>query len=88
MFVVFLVGLILIVIAYIMLYYFDNDEKTLNLKEIERFKVVLSKDKILSIGEELKYSMTLPELKKYITNNPYIFLRPMKRKEKGSNVSL
>jgi len=37
------------VIAYVMLYYFDNDEKTLNLKEIERFKVVLSKDKILAM---------------------------------------
>ncbi|MCH8518793.1 MFS transporter [Candidatus Gracilibacteria bacterium] len=86
--VVFFVAFILVVIAYVMLYYFDNNEKTLNLKEIERFKVVLSKDKIFSVGEELKYSMTLPELKKYLKNSSYIFLKPMKRKEKGSNVSM
>ena len=71
-----------------MLYYFDNDEKTLNLKEIERFKVVLSKDKILAMWEDLKYSMTLPEIKKYVANSSYIFLRPLKRKEKGSQVSI
>ncbi len=86
--VIFFVALILIVIAYVMLYYFDNDEKTLNLKEIERFKVVLSKDKILSVGEDLKYSMTLPEIKKYLTHNSYIFLKPLKRKQKWSQVSL
>ena len=86
--VVFFVWLILVVIAYVMLYYFDNDEKTLNLKEIERFKVVLSKDKILAMWEDLKYSMTLPEIKKYVANSSYIFLRPLKRKEKGSQVSI
>jgi len=86
--VVFFVAFILIVIVYVMLYYFDNRESTLSLKEIEKFKVVLSKDKILSVSENLKYSMTLPELKKYLANTPYIFLKPMQRKKEGSKVSL
>ena len=64
-----------------MLYYFDNKYATLNLKEIEKFKVVLSKDKILAMVEDLKYSMTLPEIKKYVANSSYIFLKPLKRKE-------
>ena len=86
--VVFFVAIILVIIAYIMLYYFDNSQSTINLKEIEKFKVVLSKDKILSAWKDLKYSMTLPEIKKYLKNSSYIFLRPMRRKTSWSTVDI
>ena len=57
--------------------FFDNRQKTVNLKDVEQFRVSLSKENLQKLKSDVS-SMTLSEVKEYVKNTQYIFLKPVK----------
>lgn len=80
-FIIFQVVFLILLVFFITSYYFDNKWATPSLKDIEQFKVYLSKNRLKKMSENVKYSMNIVELKKFVAKGSYIFLKPMKMSE-------
>lgn len=78
--IIFSVVLIIFLIIFFTKKFFDNWEKTFNLKDIYKFKVLFEKDKLEWIKNELTEkivkTVNTVELKNIINSTKYIFLKP------------
>lgn len=78
--IIFIIILIIIIIITFTTKFFDNWEKSFNLKDISKFKVILDKENFenfwTNIKEKIVKSVNKIELKDIISKSTYIFLKP------------
>lgn len=78
--IIIIIILILIMIVFFTAKFFDNWEKTLNLKDIYKFKVLFEKNKLEDLKDNLKENVLKTvnsiELKEIIKSENYLFLKP------------
>ncbi len=76
-FIIFLTIFVIILVIYFTLSFFDNNTKTLTLQDIYKFKVLLDKNNIKNIWNNLIKSVNKIELKSIINTSKYLFLKPL-----------
>ncbi len=70
--------LFIIVAIFVLAYkFFDNKDKTINLKDVSKFKVYLNKDWLWKVKENAFNVVSNIELKNVLAGTKYIFLKPM-----------
>ncbi len=72
--IIFSVIFIIILILFFTTKFFDNNEKTLNLKDVYKFKVLLEWN---NLKEQILKSVNKVELKDIISTTKYLFLKPV-----------
>lgn len=70
--------LFIIIAIFVLAYkFFDNKDKTINLKDVSKFKVYLNKDWLWKVKENAFNVVSNIELKNVLAGTKYIFLKPM-----------
>lgn len=74
-----IVNIIFIIISIFIItyYFFDNSEKTLDIRDVKKFKVYFSKGSLEKAKENVSEVVSNIDLKKVLTGKKYIFLKPI-----------
>ncbi|MDA9129362.1 MFS transporter [Candidatus Gracilibacteria bacterium] len=76
--VIFQIVFIILLVFFIMRYFFDNSETTLNMHEVKKFQLYFQKDNLEKMQTQVTQVVSNLDIKKALHGTRYVFLNPIK----------